>query len=119
MVQSSLAQWLKERCQEGHLSLRQAAAKTGLSHATIADIMRGKTVSGQTIKKLARSFGGDGHQGMALEDELLVLAGIRTPRSQEKLSQPLAQLLDRLSQISEPQLKLVGHFVDFLIERVK
>jgi len=118
-MQSSLAEWLKERCQEEHLSLREAAAKTGLSHATIADIMNGRTVSAQTIKKLARGFGHDGHQGLALEDELLVLAGLRTPRPQEELSQPLAQLLDRLSQLGEPQLKLVGHFVDFLIERVK
>lgn len=119
MEQPTLAQWLKEWCQKERLSLRQAAARTGLSHVTIADIMKGRMVSAQTIGKLARSFGGDGHQGLALEDELMVLAGLRTPRPQEQLSQPLAELLDKLGQISEPQLKLVGHFVDFLVERIK
>ena len=38
--QSSLGRWLKERCDKGHLSLRQMAARAGLSHATIAAIMK-------------------------------------------------------------------------------
>ena len=36
--QGNLSQWLKERCQREHLSLRQAAARAGVSHATIAGI---------------------------------------------------------------------------------
>ena len=63
--------WLKERCEKGHLSLRQAVAKTGLSHATIGDIMKGKHPLPETIRKLAQGFGEDGR--LALEDQLIVL----------------------------------------------
>ncbi len=59
-VRGGIGQWLKARCQKEGLSLRQAASKTGLSHATIADIMSGAQASPQTIKKLATAFGGDG-----------------------------------------------------------
>lgn len=113
MQPTNVGEWLRARCQEEGLSLRQAAAKTGLSHVTIADIMNGTQASPQTIRKLAMSFGGDGHQGQVLEDKLLTLAGFRSQRVGE-LSEPMAELMDKLSQFSEPQLKLMGHFADFI-----
>jgi len=111
-----LSKWLRERCKQEGLSLRQAAAKTGLSHATIRDIMNGGGASPETIRKLVRAFGGDGRVGLALEDELLVLAGYRRHRPDEKLAEPIAELLDRLSQMREPQLRMMAHFADFLAE---
>ena len=114
--QSSLGQWLEQRCQEERLSLRQAAAKTGLSHGTIRDIIRGVSPSSESIKKLSRAFGGDGDEGLALEDNLLVLAGYRSERPGEKLSEPLARLMDKVRQFHERQLKMMEHFADFLIE---
>ncbi len=115
--QGSLGQWLKERCKEGHLSLRQAAAKTGLSHSTICDIMNGARPSAATIVKLAEGFGGDGiNERLVLEDHFLILAGYRTPRPQEELSEALAQLMDRVKGLSESQIKMMSRFADFLIE---
>lgn len=113
MQPTNIGEWLKARCQKEGLSLRQAAAKTGLSHATIADIMNGAQASPQTIRKLAASFGGDGHRGQVLEDKLLTLAGYRSRRVGE-LSESMAELMDKLSGFSEPQLKLIGHFADFI-----
>lgn len=112
----TLGQWLEERCKRDRLSLRQAAAKTGLSHVTIAEIMKGGSASAETIKKLAQGFSGDGQQRLALEDRLLVLAGHRTERPDEELSEPLAQLMDTAKQLSEPQIKMMLHFADFLTE---
>lgn len=109
-----LDSWLAQRCQKGGLSLRQAATKTGLSHSTIRDVMNGATASQKTIKRLAAAFGGDGRRRLALEDKLLTLAGYRSQRPGEELNEPLAGLVDVLSQLSEPQLKLVGHFAEFL-----
>jgi len=112
-----LGKWLKQTCQKEHLSLRQAATKTGLSHATIREIMNGGSASPQSIMKLARAFGGDGRARLALEDRLLVLAGYRTHRPEAKeLTEPMARLLDKLSHFSEPQLKIVGRFAEFLAE---
>jgi len=75
--QGKLSQWLQERCQREHLSLRQAAARTGLSHATIGDIITGSRPLPETIRKLAAGFGGDGtNQQIALEDHLQMLAGL-------------------------------------------
>jgi len=97
--------------------MRQAAVKTGLSHATIADIIKGASPSPETIKKLSHAFGGSGNEKLALEDSLLILAGYRTPRSEGvELSVPLAQLMDRLNQFSEPQIKIMTRFADFLAE---
>ncbi|MBA7670379.1 hypothetical protein ES703_78525 [subsurface metagenome] len=107
--------WLVERCQKEGLSLRQAAAKTGLSHATIDDIRKGGGASAETIRKLAQAFGGDGREMLALEDKLLVLSGYRSERPEgEDLSEPMARLLDRLSGFSEPQLKLMERFAEFI-----
>lgn len=74
--QGTLSQWLAERCKRERLSLRQAAAKTGLSHATIQDIIKGGHPNPETVRKLAQAFGGDGKR--QLEDYLLVLAGHRS-----------------------------------------
>ncbi len=113
-----LGQWLEERCQEESLSLRQAAEKIGLSHSTIADIIKGVQPSAESIKKLAEAFSGDGgSHRLVLEDKLLVLAGYRTPRPEgDEPSELVAQLLDKLSHFSDPQLKIVRHFVNFISE---
>jgi len=114
---TSFREWLKQMCEKEHLSLRQAAQRTGLSHASIRDLMSGTKPTPETIRKLARAFAGDGtHERLALEDHLLVLAGYRTSRPEEELSQPLAQLIDRLSEFSEPQVRIMGRFADFLAE---
>ena len=108
--------WLEEKCQKEGLSLRQAAQKTGLSHTTIADIIKGKKPAPETIKNLASAFGGNGdHQRQALEDKLLTLAGYRSERPPEdEPSEPMARLLDALSQFDEPQLKIMSRFADFI-----
>lgn len=112
-----LGQWLAEMCQKEGLSLRQAAAKTNLSHATIADIIKGTRPSPETIKKLAQAFSGDGsHERPALESHLFDLAGFRTPGPEGELSPPLARLVDKLSQFNEAQLKVMSHFADFVSE---
>jgi len=74
---SRLGNWLEEKCQSEHLSSREAAARTGLSHATIRDIIKGNDPLPETIRKLARAFSADGISS-ALEDYLLILAGYRT-----------------------------------------
>ncbi|MBA7652331.1 hypothetical protein ES703_60161 [subsurface metagenome] len=113
--QGKLSQWLKKRCE--HLSLREAAAKTGLSYTTIGQVINGTNASPQTLRKLAQAFA-DGTKGrLALEDKLLVLAGYRTQRPQgEEPSELLAQLIDKVKQFNEPQLKIMGRFADFLTE---
>ncbi len=116
----TLGQWLVERCEQENLSLREAAAKTGLSHATIRDVMNNGRASAETIRKLAHAFGGDGNERLALEDLLLVLAGYRTPRDDRtELSQPLARLMDLVAEFSEPQLKMMARFAQFLGEMEK
>ena len=114
--QASLGQWLQERCQREHLSLRQAAAKTGLSHVTIADIRKGVHPDPETIRKLAIAFGGDGQQRLALEDQLLALAGYRSERPEEEMGVEYGRLLDKIKQFSKSQIKIMGRFADFLIE---
>lgn len=116
---NSLGSWLEQKCKSEGLSLRQAAVKTGLSHSTLCEIVKGNAkVCGETIKKLARYFGGDGRRRWALEDKLLVLAGYRTERPEEdELSEPMARLMDTMSQFSKPQLKIMARFADFLNEK--
>jgi len=108
---------LEEKCRNEWLSLRQAAVKTDLSHSTLCDIVKGEgKVCGETIKKLARYFGGDGRRRLVLEDQLLVLAGYRTERPEDELSEPLARLMDTVSQFSKQQLEILNRFADFLNE---
>ncbi len=112
---SGLGQWLKEMCQKQGLSLRQAASRTGLSHGTIEGILKGTSPSPETVKRLAQSFGGDHNERLALEDSLLILAGHRTERSNgQDLSQPLAQLLDKVAHFDEAKLKLMADFAEYL-----
>ena len=113
-----ISQWLEEKCRKEHLSLRQAAAKTGLSHSTIGDIINGVQPSPETIRKLAQAFGGKGNlQRLALEDKLLVLAGYRSERPKgEELSESMAELMDKVGEFSEPRIKVMLRFADFLFE---
>jgi len=112
---SSLGEWLKVKCDEERLSLRQMANKTGVSHQTIAGLIDGKKALPQTIKKLAKAFGGDHHQLIALEDKLLSLAGYRTERPEEALSEPLARLLDKLNGLEVDKLEIIEQFTDFIL----
>jgi transcriptional regulator with XRE-family HTH domain len=115
--QSGLGLWLKQRCQQEKLSLRQAAAKTGLSHGTIEGIIKGAAPSPQTIRKLAQAFAGGEKERLALEDQLLTLAGYRTQRvNMKEVSLPIARLLDLVAPFNDKQLRLVVDFADFLIE---
>ena len=118
---NSLGSWLEEKCKSERLSLRQAAAKTSLSHSTLANIRKGNSnVSGETIKKLARYFSGDGtRKRLVLEDRLLVLAGYRTERPEDEPSELMARLMDILSQFSKQQLKIMARFGEFLAEMEK
>lgn len=118
-VATELGQWLRDTCGRERLSLRQAAARTGLSHQTIGDIIKGGQATPETIKKLAAAFGDGENQRLALEDKLLVLAGYRSPRSDGDLSEPMARLLDQVQLLSEPELKILTRFVDFLSELKK
>lgn len=112
---SKIGKWLGGRCKIERLSLRQAAAKTGLSHATIFAIVRGNRPLPETIRKLARGFGGDGT--MALEDHLLQLAGYRAQRGDgDDLTESMARLIDKSKELSESQLKIMINFADYLVE---
>lgn len=107
---------MEKRCKAEGLSLRAAAIKTGLSHATIQGVINGSAASAETIKKLASGFGGDGHQRIALEDKLLILAGYKTRPGKDEPNELVALLLDKLSGFTDPQLRAVRHFVDFISE---
>jgi len=111
---NTLGKWLKAKCDEEGLSLRQVATRVGVSHQTIAGLMNSKKALPQTIKKLAKAFGGDHHQMAALEDKLLILAGYRTERVEEALSEPLARLLDKLGHFNNSQLMIMEQFADFI-----
>ena len=113
--QSRLGAWLHQKCQEERLSLRRAAAKTGLSHTAIDGIIKGASPAPQAIRKLAQAFSRGENERLALEDYLLTLAGYRTQRVDE-ISLPMARLLDVVAPFSERQLKLMLDFTDFLIE---
>lgn len=115
----TLGHWLEERLQRDHLSLRQAAIRTGLSHATIADIIKGVQPCCETIQKLVQAFGGGGQQKLALEDCLLTLAGYRTERPEgENISkgEAWAHLIDKVGGFSDHQLEIMVRFADFLIK---
>ncbi|MBA7586616.1 hypothetical protein ES708_28618 [subsurface metagenome] len=112
----TLADWLASRCREEKLSLRQFGARAKLSHATISAIIKGTRPSGATIVKLAAAFSADGSaQRGALVDYLLGLCGYRSERPGE-FSEPIARLLDKMSRFSEPQLRVMERFADFLSE---
>jgi len=115
--QSGLGGWLKEKCQQEKLSLRQAAARTGLSHGTVEGIIKGASPSPQTIRKLVEAFARSENERLALEDHLLMLAGYRTQRASVKeLPQPVARLLDLVAQFNDKKLKLVVDFAELLTQ---
>ena len=115
--QSGLGRWLKERCQQERLSLRQAAARTGLSHGTIEGIIKGASPFPQTIRKLVEAFARSENERLALEDHLLMLAGYRTQCvSVKELSQPVARLLDLVARFNDRKLKLMVDFAELLTE---
>lgn len=114
-TKSDFARWLGERCREERLSYRQAAARAGLSHATIAIAINGARPAAETIVKLAAAFSNDGlNQRAALEDYLLTLCGYRSQRLEMKLSEPLARLVDKLGHYNEAQLQLVDQFASYI-----
>lgn len=111
---SELSDWLRQRCQAEGLSYRQVAARAKVSHTTISTILKGKRPSATTLVKLAKAFSGEGqNQKGMLEDYLLVLGGYRSKRPEVALKEPLARVLDKLSQFDEAELGVVEHFVDF------
>ncbi len=113
--ETALGKWLKERCQKDHLSMRQVGEKAGISHATVHTIIKGGHATAATVTKLAHAFSGDGNRKkIALEDELLILAGYRS--RQEQISLPVAELLDIVKHFSASQLKVVSSFAEYLIE---
>ena len=72
MSKNGFSKWLEERCQEERLSYRQAAARAGLSHSTIAKAFNGARPAADTIKRLAAAFSNDSpRQRVTLEDYLL------------------------------------------------
>lgn len=114
MKQNRLGQWLKKRCEQERLSLREAAAKAGLSHATLYDIVKGVHPCPETLKKLAQGFARGASERLVLEDELFALAGYRTLRGGEEISESLAQLKDKVRGFNERQIKMMLKFADFL-----
>ncbi len=113
----TLGAWLEQQCRAENLSYRQAAARAGVSHATIAAIKNGARPSAATIVKLADAFSSNGtHQRQALKDRLLSLSGYRGESANGELSEPLARLMDRLSGFSEAQLRVMERFADFISE---
>lgn len=119
MNSAGLKDWLRKRMETENLSLRKAAVMTDLSHGTIADILKGVTPSAETVRKLARGFvSGNGRERLALEDELLILAGHRTGRAKsEDVSPTMGRLLDTVASFSEPQLNIMTEFAKFLADR--
>lgn len=116
--QITIGQWLSDICQRERLSLRDAAAKTGLSHVTISDIIKGGHALPETIRKLARAFAkGGANEYLALEDYLLVQAGYRTGRLKgEEPTQTMARLLDKLNELNEREVEMMTQFAQFLIQ---
>ena len=112
----TFSEWMSVKMGEENLSLRKMAAKAGVSHGTIADLLKGVSPTPETIKKLAKAFSNDGlNTRLALEDELLVLAGYRSRRSgEEAMNTTLARLMDEVAGFSEAKLRLMTEFAKFL-----
>ena len=107
--------WVEEQCRTEKLSLRKAAAKIGVSHTTIASIIKGERPSPGTIAKLATAFASSGqHQREALEDLLLGLAGYRSERAAGDVNEPLARLLDKVTDFTPEELEVMEQFADFI-----
>jgi transcriptional regulator with XRE-family HTH domain len=97
------------------LSYRQAAARAGLSHSTIYDIINGARPSADTIKKLAAAFSNDGyHYKRALEIALLYRCGYLLAEPEITLSEPVARLVDKIGPFTTDQLELMVQFADYI-----
>ena len=108
----TVGEWLKEKCNQERLSLREAGKRTGLSHSTIQAVMKGSRPSLETVGKLAKVFGWNGENERAvLEGELFSLAGWPT---KPELGITQAQLIDAVKDFSEAQLKVVLAFATYL-----
>ena len=114
-----LGGWLEQRCHDEVLSLRQAAAKSGLSHATLSDIMKGIRPSAATIVKLAEAFGSNDHDKSELKDLLLGLSGYRDKQKSEVQTELRARLVDKLSQFNIDQLELLEQLSGFITKAGK
>ena len=51
----TFSEWLGKRMEIANLSLRKAAAKAGVSHGTIADLLKGVSPTPETIMKLVKT----------------------------------------------------------------
>lgn len=111
---TTIAEWLSKRCRDDGLSYRKAAAKAGLSHATISAIRKGSRPSADTIMKLAKAFSNDGtQQRLALEEELFILAGYRSRSIPVTCREPMARLMDLIRDFDDEQLKLVAGIIEY------
>ena len=116
---NALGAWLKERCKKDRLSLRQAAVKASLSHATISDIINGGRPSAATIVKLAEAFGNGGNQKAELKDLLLSLSGYRGESNNEEMSEPKSRVIAKINNLNPEQLELIEHLAGFVTEAGK
>ena len=114
MPDNGLGLWLQKECDRNKLSLRAAGEKTGLSHSTIRDIVNGSIPNPDTIRKLANAFSDGNQHEQALENKLSILAGHRTEHQVGSINEPVARLLDIISEFSEQQVMLLVRFADFL-----
>ena len=111
---NTLGAWLKNKCAEERLSLRQAAAKAGLSHVTISDIINGGRPSATTIGKLAEAFGNGNTQTAELKDLLLGLSGYRGSPRDEETGEHLGRVMDKLKDFSPKQLEVIEDLAGFI-----
>ena len=116
---NALGAWLKERCKKERLSLRQAAVKASLSHATISDIINGNRPSAATIVKLAEAFGNGDNQKAELKDQLLSLSGYRGDQNEGETSDPMSRVIDKLKQLNPAQLEMIEHMAGFITKADK
>lgn len=111
----TLQQWLKGKCKQERLSVRNVGIRCGLSHTTIAEILKGQGVMGSTIKKLAQGFATSEAEKLALEDKLLILAGFRSERPEEStLTESQAHLIAKVKLAGEAEVEMMLSFASFL-----
>lgn len=100
---SDLARWLSAEMERNELGVNQVAKYSGISSAMVSNILSGnRNPSAKVVSKLAKYFKVD-------EDRLLVLAGLRTAKGDEKqqnsIDDPDLRIWatpDNLNNLSEP-----------------
>ena len=111
----TLAGWLQRKCDEEHLSLRGAGEKIGVSNGTIASVLRGKRPSVDTIDKLAIAFSSNGqYERTSLKDWMLSKCGYRNNNEKGEMRQPIARLMDKVTNFNDEQLKIMEQFAEFI-----